>query len=145
MSRTPCHRESLMEAIGERGCRHDTYNPIRPGVSLIHWSVTTQRAAKELWARTYGLTREDHWALAYDFGAASLRWHQVSNDLADIACWQTFDRPLAVTDYRISGIWREELPESFKEAMRAAIGRENLCRALSNLHERVALNFGRYR
>ena len=89
-------------------------------------------------------SKEEHQKLALQFLEKGKESAKLWDKLANEASMQTFGRPYQITDYKVSGIARDEYSPEFKELLRKAITRNGACRTLATLHLQCAKNFGRY-
>ena len=111
----------------------------------VFQAVTVADAAKVLVKANPAWSREDHRNLAEDhqrsWRECGAKWNEVANEAAH----STFGREFLLTDYRISGIAREEFSEGDKKALRDLAGRRGRHMRLAAAHLFAAKNFGRYR
>lgn len=83
-------------------------------------------------------TKEEHERLAAQHGEAAERLKADWNRLADEAAMETFGRPFAFGDYRISGIGREEFSDDFKTKLRFAAHAATHHGTLHRAHDRAS-------
>lgn len=101
-------------------------------------TVTTKDAGDVLISLCPTWTREDHRRLAHTHAKLAERDYTRWNRRADEAAQATFGRTFSFTDYRISGIGREEFPDEFKVELRKTISEACRHKILAHAHAAAA-------
>ncbi|HDR9103380.1 TPA: hypothetical protein QDB04_000099 [Burkholderia vietnamiensis] len=108
------------------------------GAVTVLQAVTTTDAARVLRANHPEWTQADHYQLASLHATEAAKQEMRYSKLLDAAAHETFGRPFAVTDYRISAIGSELFSEEKKVELRQAAYAKSNHKVIAMAHLQAA-------